>query len=71
MSDVQPYSGSAYTVVNDNVSYFSNEDLISQSYETYGELDGLGRCTVAYANIGQDIMPTEDRESIGQIKPTG
>ena len=41
------------------------------SFEVYSELDSLGRCGEAYANIGKDLMPTEDRESIGMIKPTG
>ena len=41
------------------------------SYEKYSDLDKLGRCGVAVANIGKDIMPTEERGSIGSVKPTG
>ena len=41
------------------------------SFEQYGELDSLGRCTTAYANVGKDLMPTEKRGSIGSVKPTG
>lgn len=71
IEDIESYSGQPYVVVNNNTPYFSENDLVPQSFEDYSELDNLGRCGVAYANIGLDIMPTEDRESIGQVKPTG
>lgn len=31
----------------------------------------MGRCGVAYASVGKDLMPTEERGSIGQVKPSG
>ena len=34
-------------------------------------MDKLGRCGVAYANISQETMPTEERGAIGSVKPTG
>lgn len=71
ISDVPAYSGSAYVAVNGNVPYFTTEDLTTSSFESYSPLDSLGRCSLAYACVGQDIMPTEDRGSIGQVKPTG
>lgn len=71
LSDVPAYSGEAYVAVHDNVPYFSTEDLSADSFETYGQRDSLGRCTTAWACVGQDLMPTEDRGSIGQVKPTG
>ena len=70
-SDVPAYSGKAYTSVNGNVPYFSAAELTTQSFETYSDLDSLGRCGVTYACIGQDLMPTEERGSIGMVKPTG
>lgn len=70
-SAVGAYAGEPYTVLNDNVPNFSKQDLVTESYEMYSELDSLGRCGVAMANVGQDIMPTEGRGSIGQVKPTG
>ena len=57
--------------VHDNVPYFTEGDLTTDSYESYSPLDALGRCGVAMASVGQDIMPTEDRGSIGQVKPSG
>ena len=60
-----------YVILNENNPNFNEEDLTTKSFEKYSELDELGRCGVAFANIGRDIMPTEERESIGQVKPTG
>lgn len=51
--------------------FFNNSDLTSTSYEKYSNLDSLGRCGVTIASIGKDIMPTEERGSIGSVKPTG
>ena len=70
LRDVPAYSGKAYTSVNGNVPYFSAAELTTQSFETYSDLDSLGRCGVTYACIGKDLMPTEERGSIGMVKPT-
>lgn len=71
LSEIPSYTDSPYTIVNDNVPDFQEEDFSTESYEFYSELDELGRCGAAYANIGQELMPTEERESIGQVKPSG
>lgn len=71
LRDVPAYSGTAYVAVNGNVPYFTTADLTTSSFEEYSSLDALGRCGVAYACVGRDIMPTEERGSIGQVKPTG
>lgn len=65
------YTGNPYIVVNDNTPFFTETDMTTVSFENYGELDSLGRCSVAYANVGKDLMPTEKRGSIGSVKPTG
>ena len=70
-SSVPSYTGSPYVVVNDNLPDFAEADFTSSSFELYGGLDSLGRCSAAYANIGKDLMPTEERGSIGSVKPTG
>ena len=51
--------------------FFTEKDYTLQPFEKYSELDSLGRCGVAFANIGKDIMPTEPRGEIGMIKPSG
>ena len=69
--DIPDYVGELYVVMNDNIPFFTKDNLPTTSFEYYSELDELGRCGVACANIGQDLMPTEEREGIGQIKPSG
>lgn len=67
-------SDSSYITVNDNKPQFTANEISEAkkgSFERYSDLDNLGRCGVAFANIGQDIMPTEKRKSIGQVKPSG
>lgn len=71
LSDIPEFSNSAYVKINNNVPEFTSSDMTTKSFERYGELDVLGRCTTAYACIGTDIMPTEKRGSIGSVKPTG
>ena len=70
LEEIPAYSGSPYIEINGNVPDFTEEDLTLEAFELYSELDGLGRCGVAYANICQE-MPTEKREDIGRVKPTG
>lgn len=70
-ADIGAYSGEPCAAVNGNVPYFSEEELTTQSFESYSELDSLGRCGVAYACVGLDLMPTEERGSIGNVRPTG
>lgn len=65
------YGQEAYAVVNGNIPYFEAEDITTESFEYYSELDALGRCGVAVASIGIDIMPTEDREGSLSVDPTG
>lgn len=70
-SSIPNFSGDPFFVVNDNVPSFNRQELTTESYEFYSELDGLGRCGVTIASVGRDIMPTEERGSIGAVKPTG
>lgn len=65
------YRQEVYVEVNNNVPQFQTDEITKKSFEIYSELDELGRCGVAFACIGKDIMPTEERGPIGQIKPSG
>jgi DNA-entry nuclease len=60
-----------YVIINNNKPRFEEKYFTTQPFEKYSDLDSLGRCGIAFANIGIDIMPTEKRESISNIKPTG
>lgn len=71
LDNIPKYSGEPYVVVNNNKPFFADSVLTTKSYEQYSELDDLGRCGVVIASIGKDLMPTEEREYIGSVKPTG
>ena len=71
LSSIPAYSGKAYVALNGNVPWFTASEKVTASYETYGALDELGRCTQVMACCGKDLMPTKDRGNISSIKPTG
>jgi DNA-entry nuclease len=72
MEDIPEYSGEAYVIINENQPDFSEEDKQStEAFEYYSELDSLGRCGQAYANVCPELQPTKERGEIGQIKPSG
>lgn len=69
VQDIPAYNGTPYIEINGNKPFF--DDYPTQEFEIYSPLDDLGRCGVAYANISVDLMPTEKRGEIGEIKPSG
>ncbi len=71
LDSIPAYSGQPYVEINNNVPDFTDADMQTASYEDYSELDRLGRCGVANAIVGVDLMPTEERGAIGQIRPSG
>ena len=71
LADIPEYSGEPFVMLNDNQPNFGLEDMTTEPFEYYSELDSLGRCGVAYANVCIEIMPTEERGSIGQVRPSG
>ena len=71
LEQVPAYSGDPFVVLGDNIPQFTESDHTTESYETYGDLDAQNRCTYTVACIGPDLMPTEERGDIGQVRPTG
>ena len=71
LSEIPAYTDEAYIEVNGNVPYFTEDELTTESFESYSDLDALGRCGTATACIGTDLMPTEERSSIGSVRPSG
>lgn len=71
LSNLPAYSGEAYVELNGNVPNFDKSDMTTKAFEKYSEIDELGRCGVAYANVCEETMPTEKRGNIGMIKPSG
>ena len=72
LNDIPEFDGKTpYVIINNNEPNFPEEDFNSNSFEKYSELDSLGRCGAAYANVSKDTMPTEARGEISKVKPTG
>jgi len=71
LAEIPAWSGAAYVELEGGQPDFTGEDMTLEAFETYSELDYLGRCGVAYANICPELMPTEERGNIGNVKPTG
>lgn len=71
LDEIPAFDQSPYVVINGNEPYFSDSDYTQTAFENYSDLDNLGRCGAAYANVCTETMPTEERGEIGQVKPTG
>lgn len=71
LEELPAYQGESYVTVHNNIPVFTQEERLSLPHEYYSPLDALGRCGPAQAKITPDMMPTEERGSIGAVKPTG
>ena len=72
LETVPAYDQSPYVELENNIPDFTEEERAAETaFEQYSSLDFLGRCGVAYAKIGQELMPTEERGEIGMIRPSG
>ena len=69
--NIPDFSGNMTVAVDNNDPDFTSKDLTTKSYESYSRLDSEGRCQVAEACVGKDIMPKGKRGAIGMVKPTG
>ena len=71
LESIPAFSSKPYIVINNNVPGLSVSDRTSTYFEQYTPLDSLGRCGVAFACLGRETMPTEERGAIGSVKPSG
>lgn len=71
LESIPEYTSEPYVMINENVPFFTESDFTEEAFETYSDLDELGRCGAAFANVGKETMPTEERGQIGMIKPSG
>ena len=71
LNDLPKYNGQAYVQINNNKPNFKEEDYNKETFETYSNLDYLNRAGTAFAKVGKETMPKEERGSIGMIKPSG
>lgn len=71
LGSIPEYGGEPYCLVNGGTPFFTDNELTSEAFESFAELDELGRCGVTMACVGQELMPTEERESISHVRPSG
>ena len=71
IEEIPEYSGEPYVPINNNEPEFTENELTEEAVERYSQLDEQGRAQIAEATIGQELMPTEKRESISEVKPSG
>ena len=71
IEEIPEYSGEPYVPINNNEPEFTENELTEEAVEIYSQLDEQGRAQTAEATIGQELMPTEKRESISEVKPSG
>ena len=71
LNTIPEFTNEPYIVLNNNQPEFSDEDFNKKSFEEYSKLDYLGRCGTAFAKVGIETMPTEERGEIGMVKPSG
>lgn len=71
LSNIPEFSGEPYIEINNNVPSFEKFEITDKGFESYSELDYLGRCGSCIASVGIETMPTEERGNISHIKPTG
>ena len=71
LDSIPDFSGFAYVIINDNEPFFDDDEITNVAFENYSQLDALGRCGVAFACIGIEIMPTEERGEISSVTPSG
>ena len=73
LSDIPEYTDSPCVIINNNIPNFDESDYNTEGFEKYSNLDILGRCGIAYANICIETMPQkgDERGDISSVKPTG
>lgn len=71
LDQIPAFDAVPYVEIDGNIPHFEETDKTTTSFEQYSELDVLGRCGTAFANIGRDLMPSEERSPIGQVRPSG
>ena len=74
LDELPEYSGTLVLEINGNQPGFTEDEITraqAEGFETYSELDKLGRCGTAYAVIDLSTMPTDERGSISEVHPSG
>lgn len=70
-STVPDYTEEPIYVYNNNQPLFTKQEITDDAYESYSDLDELGRVGTATACLGPETLPTENREDISSVAPSG
>ena len=60
-----------YVEIDGNVPSFTVDDATTDAFQSFSQLDWLGRCGTAYACLGPETLPTDVRGDISEIHPSG
>ena len=71
-SSIPDYEGLDVIIINDDEPMFASEEKVyNGTFITLLELDYLGRCQVAFGCVGQETEPSDGRENISDVHPSG
>lgn len=71
LDDIPDYTDKPYVEINGNEPFFEENEITDEAYESYSDLDALGRCGVAMACLGLELAPDEPRGDISSVFPSG
>ena len=60
-----------YVEIDGNTPSFTVDDATTDAFQSFSQLDRLGRCGTAYACLGPETLPTDVRGDISEIHPSG
>ncbi len=60
-----------YVEIDGNTPSFTVDDATTDAFQSFSQLDRLGRCGTAYACLGPETLPTDARGDISEIHPSG
>ena len=60
-----------YVEIDNNTPSFTAEDATTDAFQSFSQLDWLGRCGTAYACLGPETLPTDVRGDISEVHPSG
>ena len=60
-----------YVEIDNNTPSFTVDDATTDAFQSFSQLDRLGRCGTAYACLGPETLPTDARGDISEIHPSG
>lgn len=69
---IPEFNGEDYVAeINDNKTFFTDDELLTEYETSLSELDDLGRAHVAWMCADEEHIQTGERESIYKLKPAG